>query len=104
MEEKKKRRRFSKDIRANVIKLVTDGGRSCADVAAEHQIPVTSVYGWVRQHRVDVGPVQEGKITSSERDELTRLRKQSKEQAAELAFLKKTAAYFATLKRSGFGQ
>ena len=104
MSDKKKKRQFSKEIRANVIKLVTDGGRSCVDVATEHQIPVSSVYGWVRQYRIDTGPAQEDKLTTAERDELTKLRRRIKDQAAELSFLKKTAAYFATQKRSGFGQ
>lgn len=96
---KKARKQFSKEVRANIVKLVIDGGRTCPDVAKEFNIPTANVYGWVRQARVDAGDVQSRSGTTSDRAEIARLKRALKTREQELAFLKKTAIYFATLKK-----
>jgi transposase len=99
MEAKKKRQQFSKEFRANLVKLVIDGGRKASDVAVEHGVPVTSVYAWVRQARVDAGDLESKEGTTDAKAENARLRKRNKELEQQLAFAKKTAVFFATQKR-----
>lgn len=99
MEAKKKRERFSKEIRSNVVKLVIDGGKKSSEVAAEHGIPVANVYAWVRQARVDAGDLESSKGTTSDRAEVARLKKALRERENELSFLKKTLVYFAVQKK-----
>ena len=82
-----------------VIRLVIDGGRSCSDIARSHDLAPGLLAGWVRQARIDDGDNPRGKSTSTEREELTRLRKALREAEMENAFLKKTSAFFAALKR-----
>ena len=89
----------SREFRAEAVKLVIDGGRSCSDVARNHDLAPSLLAGWVRQARVDAGDNPGGKATSPEREELSRLRKALRESEMENLFLKKTAAYFAALKR-----
>ena len=95
----KKKNQFSKEFKAEIVRLVIDGGRKCSEVAGEHEVPVSSVYAWVQQARVDAGNGLSKKATSNEREELTRLRQINKNLEMENAFLKKTSAYFASLKK-----
>lgn len=93
------KRTFSKEFRAGAVKLVIDGGKTSSYVAKEHDLSPSLVAGWVRQARIDAGDNPRQAPSSAERDELIRLRKLTREQELELAFLKKTAAYFASQKR-----
>lgn len=99
MEAKKKRQQFSKEFRANLVKLVIDGGRKASDVATEHGVPSTSVYAWVRQARVDAGEVDSKQGTTDAKTENAQLRRAVKELEQQLAFAKKTAIFFATQKK-----
>ena len=94
----RKKKTFSKEFKAEITKLVLDGGKKCADVAAEHEVPVASVYSWVKQARTLAADHSAGKPLSTEEHEVRRLRREVKELAMENAFLKKTSAYFASQK------
>lgn len=93
------KRSFTAEFRENVIKLVIDGGLMASAVARDHDLSPSLVAGWVRQRRIDSGDNPRQQPTSSERDELARLRRQNRDLEMELSFLKKTAAYFASLKK-----
>ena len=80
---------FFREFRAEAVKLVIDGGRSCSDVARNHDLAPSLLAGWVRQARVDAGDNPGGKATSPEREELGRLRKALRESEMENLFLKK---------------
>ena len=95
----KKRRRFNKEFKAEIAKLVLDGGRSVPDLCREHDLGETSVYGWVKQARVDRGHGPAGAVTSDEKEELSRLRKENRELRRERDFLTQATAFFARAKR-----
>ena len=88
-----KKRRFSKEFKAEVVKLVVDGGQRSSDVARQHDLAGSQLSAWVRQARVDAGENPGSALTSTERAELTRVRRQLRESQREVAFLKKCALF-----------
>jgi transposase len=64
-------------------------------VARELELTETSVRAWVRQAEVDARRSNHGPLTSDEKAELTRLRRELKTVTMERDFLKKAAAFFA---------
>ena len=95
----KTRRRFSDEFKEEVVKLVINGGRRASEVAQSHQLLGSQVSAWVRQARIDAGDNPRQALTSSEREELTRLRRRDREREAENSFLKKTLVYLAAMKK-----
>ncbi|WP_406415291.1 transposase [Streptomyces sp. NBC_00873] len=51
--------------------------------------------GWVKQAKIDRGEGAPGALTTAEREELQRLRRESREQQQTIEILKKAAAFFA---------
>ena len=94
-----KRRRFTKEFKAEIVKLVLNGGRSVPEVCHEHDLGETSVYGWVKQARVDNGNGPAGALTTQEKEELSLLRRENRELRRERDFLRQATAYFAKAKR-----
>jgi transposase len=63
--------------------------------AREFEPSVESIRQWVRQAQLDIGERSDG-LTSSEREELTRLRRENRVLREEREILSKAAAWFAT--------
>jgi transposase len=97
--KKKTRRKFTKEFKAEVVKLVLDGGRSVPDVSREHDLTESSVYHWVKQAQVDRGHGPAGVLTTSEKAELSQLRRENRELRRERDFFEQATAYFAKAKR-----
>ena len=95
----KKRRKFTKEFKAEIVKLVLNGGRSVPELCREHGLGETSVYNWVKQARVDNGRGPAGALSSDEKEELSRLRKENRELRRERDFLTQATAFFARAKR-----
>ncbi len=87
------RRSFSKQFKAEVVDLVRQSGNTPASVARDLDLTETAVRAWVRQAEVDDGG-REG-LTSAEREELARLRKENRVLREERDILKRTTAFFA---------
>ncbi|MBK8717520.1 MAG: transposase [Deltaproteobacteria bacterium] len=70
--KKRKRRSFTAEFKAEVVRLVNAGGKSIAQVAADLDLGQTAVRAWVKQAEVDAGqqPAGQGPLTTDERDEL----------------------------------
>lgn len=88
--EKRKRRAFSDEYKAEVVKLIVDGGRPLAQVCREMDLTPSAVRSWVRQANHDNDSSPEGALTESERDELRRLRKEVGQLRQEREILKKS--------------
>ena len=54
-----------------------------------------SLRGWYRQAKADRGEGAPGELTTAEREELKRLRRQNAEQAKTIEVLRKAAVFFA---------
>ncbi len=93
--EKRKRRSFSKEYKAEVVGLISKGGKSIGAVARELDLTETAVRRWVAQAEIDSGRGPAGALTTAEREELVRLRRQVKTLEMEREILKKATAFFA---------
>ena len=93
--ERRKRRKFTAEYRAEVVRLVRTSGKSVGQVAKELDLTETAVRSWVRQAAIDQRRDPQGPLTSEERAELSRLRREMKTVTMERDFLRKAAAFFA---------
>ena len=92
---KRKRRKFSAEYKAEVVGLVRSSGKSVGQVARELDLTETAVRAWVSQATIDGKRDPQGPLTSEERAELTRLRRELKTVSMERDFLRKAASFFA---------
>lgn len=92
---KKKRRAFTPEQKAEAVKIVKTSGKSVAQVAHEMGLTVSALRSWVKQDEINQSPAPRGPLTTDERAELARLRKELKRVEMERDFLKKAAAFFA---------
>ena len=94
----RKRRSFSKEYKAEAVRLAREGekvGKLPGVIAKELDLTETSLRAWMKQADVDAGRNPSGALTTSEREELTSLRKEMRVLRMERDFLKKAAAFFA---------
>jgi len=91
------RRSFAPEFEAEVVELVRTSGSPIAEVARRMDLSETAVRAWVRQAEVDSGD-REG-LTSAEREELARLRKENRVLREERDILKRATAFFARESR-----
>ena len=92
---KRQRRQFDPDFKAEAVRLVVEEGRSVNSVANSLGIYAASLGKWVQQAQADQGKGPAGALTTSELEELRRLRKENRELKMEREILKKAAAFFA---------
>jgi transposase len=94
-ERRQKRRIFSPEFKQGAVRLVLEEGKSRAEVARDLGVHESLIGTWVRQAEIDAGKGPAGALTTTEREELARLRKENRELRAEREMLKKAAAFFA---------
>ena len=75
---KRKRRAFTTEFTAEAVRLVRESGKSVPTVARELDLTETALRSWVRQAEVDAGRGAPGALTSEEREELGRLRRETR--------------------------
>ena len=84
---------YPPDFRQQMIELVK-AVRSPEDLSREFEPTAQTIHNWVRQIDIDAGVRSDG-LTSLEREELRRLRRENKQLRIEREILKKAAAWFA---------
>jgi transposase len=92
---RRQRRRFSDEYKAATVKLVLSGKKTAGRVARDLDLTETAVRHWVRQAQVDAGKGPAGVLTTAEKEELAKLRKEVRELRMEREILVKAAAFFA---------
>jgi transposase len=95
MSKKRKRRKFTDEYKAEVVRLCQQPGKTAHGVATELGLTPSAVMGWVRQATVDAGGGGSGALTTSEREELAVLRKENRQLRQEREILKRATAFFA---------
>ena len=84
---------YPAEFRERLVELVRSG-RSPEDLAREFEPPAQTIRNWVAQANRDAGMRSYG-LTTAEREELRRLRRENKKLKVEKEILKKAAAWFA---------
>ena len=95
---RRKRRKFTPEYKAEVVKLIRTSGKSAGEVARELDLTTTAVRAWVARAGIDEKRDPNGPLTTEERAEMTRMRRELRTVTMERDFLRKAAAFFA---RSG---
>ena len=68
--EKRKRRYFTSEFKAEAVQLCQVGGKSISQVARDLGLTETALRDWVKRADVDAGKGPPGALTSEERSEL----------------------------------
>lgn len=89
----KTRPAYPPEYRARIVELVR-AGRSPAELAREFEPSANTIRNWVRQADLDEGRRSDG-LTTAEREELRRLRRENRQLRIEREILAKAAAWFA---------
>ncbi len=84
---------YPADFRAQIVELVKSG-RTPEDLAREFEPTAQTIINWVAQADRDVGVRHDG-LTTAERQELTRLRRENRQLKMERDILSQAAAWFA---------
>ena len=88
-----KRKRYSEELKQELVRLAR-GGRSPESLAREFEPTSQAIRKWVRQAELDEGKRTDG-LTTQEREELVRLRRENARLQEEREILSKAAAWFA---------
>ena len=88
-------RPYPPEFRAEAVRLARGSEKSLPALAADLGVSSEALRHWLRQADADAGRGQPGDLTTDERDELRRLRREVKTLQQEREILRKAAAYFA---------
>ena len=99
MASRRARRTFSPEFKAKTVKLFQSGERSVAQLAVDLDLTENSLRRWVQQAEVDAGRGPEGALTTDEREELARLRREVRQLRQDREILKAAATFFAKEKQ-----
>ena len=84
---------YPPEFRAEAVRLVRTSGKTLKEIAADLGVSTESLRKWVRQADIDAG--RRDGLTTAEREELQRLRRENRLLREEREILKKAAAFFA---------
>src|SRR5262245_25662870 len=96
--KRRPRRRFDDDFKQQAVRLVLDEGKTVGAVARDLDLTETALREWVKRAQADRTNGRTG-LTTAEREELARLRKENRILREEREILKKAAAFFANERR-----
>jgi transposase len=87
-------RKYPQELRERAVRLVGESGRPIAHVAKDLGVHPEALRGWVRQAQADAGERPE-RLTTPEREEMDRLRRENAELRRANEILKAASVYFA---------
>ena len=89
---------YREKFRREAVALVRREGRTIPDVAADLGCSQQSLRMWLKQEQLDTGERRDG-LTSDEREELRRLRRENRRLNQEREILKQATAFLASETR-----
>ena len=95
---RRSRRSFTDEFKAGAVRLVIDEGKTISQVARNLDLTTSALRTWVERVRADRSKGKTG-LTTVEREELSKLRKQVRELTMERDILKSAAVIFAKHQR-----
>jgi len=84
---------YPPEFRREAVELARSSGKPIPQVARDLGVSSQTLHTWIKQADVDAGK-REG-LTTEEREELRRLRRENRTLVQEREILKKAAAFFA---------
>ena len=90
---KNSHKRYPEELKRRLVELVRDG-RTPEELSRQYEPSAQAIRNWVAQTDRDEGRREDG-LTSNEREELQRLRRDNERLREEREILKKAAAWFA---------
>jgi transposase-like protein len=93
--QRRKRRVFTPEFRAEAVRLCKVGDRSIGQVAQDLDLTENSLREWVKRIDIDAGKGPPEALVTAEREELARLRRENKRLTMERDILKAAATFFA---------
>ena len=94
MAERRKRRRFTTEFKAEAVKRLLDGGKGLGEVATELGLSPGQLGAWRNEH-LAAGSAEALAARKAEQAELQRLKRENKRLEEEVEILRKAAAFFA---------
>jgi transposase len=88
------RRALRPEFKAEIVEVGRRGDRSVGQVAKDFDLTETAVRDWIRRADIDAG-VRSDRLTSADREELTRLRPENRRLSEDVEILKRTTTFFA---------
>lgn len=89
-------KRYTAEFKRDAVALVRSSPlRNVTEIARELGVSPEGLRGWVKQAKTDRGEGAPGALTTAEKDEPQRLRRENREQQQTIEILKKAAAFFA---------
>ena len=94
MAERRKRRRFTTEFKAEAVRRLLDGGKGLGEVATELGLSPGQLSAWRNEH-LAAGSAEALAARKAEQAELQRPKRENKRLEEEVEILKKAAAFFA---------
>ena len=94
MAEKRTRRRFTAEYKAQAVKRLIEGGKPLSEVAAELGLSPGQLSQWRNEH-LAAGSAEALAPRKAEQAEMLRLKREMKRLEEEIEILRKAAAFFA---------
>ena len=91
----KKRRSYTREFKAEAVRLVTEEGYTMAEAARSLGIHANLLTNWKRKMETEAEAASNSSLNGEEKEELRRLRAENKRLRMERDILKKATAYFA---------
>jgi transposase len=96
---RRQRRSFSDEFKAGAVRLVLDQGKSINQVAKDLDLTASALGEWVGRAKADRTKGKSGGLTTAEREELAKLRKEVRELRMERDILREAAVILAKHQR-----
>src|SRR5436305_10768148 len=92
MAERRKRRRFTTEFKAEAVRRLLDGGKGLGEVATEPGLSPGQLSGWRNEH-LAAGSAEALAARKAEQAELQRLKRENRRLEEEVEILRKAAAF-----------
>ena len=92
---RRERRHFTPEFKAEAVRLSKVGDRTVTQVAVDLDLTETALREWVKRADIDAGKGPPEALTTAEREEMARLRREVKRLTMERDILKAAATFFA---------
>jgi len=91
--KRRDRRSYTPEFKAEIVDRCRAGDRSISEVARDFDLTESAVRRWVAQAEIDAG--ERAGLSTEEREELSRLRRENKRLQADVDLLERATAFFA---------